>query len=72
MHYSVIPYESVFADNSDTNNKACVGAVYKGVKMDVSPTDDGYFKIERIYSSNPQDFLNSGLQIGKKIILPPG
>lgn len=72
MHYSVIPYDVAFAPQpSDAKIMPYMTTTYQGVKMDVSRGEDGTCSIERLYSTNPKDFLNKKFQIGQKIVLPP-
>lgn len=71
MHYSIIPYEVAFAPQpSDAKVMPYMTTTYQGVTMDVSRGEDGTCTIERIYSTNPKDFLNRKFQIGQKIVIP--
>lgn len=71
MHYSIIPYEVAFAPQpSDEKVMPYMTTTYQGVTMDVSRGEDGTCTIERIYSTNPKDFLNRKFQIGQKIVIP--
>ena len=60
MH-TIIPPEILFQNEQTQNIKSeCVS--YNGVMLDVTPSDEGKYTINRIISTNLKDYLNDTLQ----------
>ena len=66
--YTIIPIENVMDD--ETAESYNMLEIARGsVKMLVTQTRPGEGRIERIVSSNPYDYLSTGLQPGSSIFL---
>lgn len=67
--YTIIPPEELFADDAEPVPpvKAAVG----GVAALVTPLGDGTARIERLLSTDPDDYLNPALQPGLIVALSP-
>lgn len=71
LFHSIIPIEIVFGKADwESFDKPYMTTVYKGVTMEVSDAGEGKKQIERIYSTNPKDYMNPCFRIGTQIVLP--
>ncbi|WP_058485209.1 YlzJ-like family protein [Defluviitalea phaphyphila] len=68
MIYSIIPNDVIFRDLKYEKNYEREEIEYKGCILQVSSYDNGY-KIQRIISTNPIDYLNKEIQPGNVIYL---
>jgi hypothetical protein len=67
MLYSPIPEEVIFQDVVWAAVKPKKLVQYQGVNVEVEVSESGEVKIERIISTNPEDYLIAALQPGCKI-----
>lgn len=65
--YSPMPVEVIF-QNQDQLDYKLVNQVFDGVPVQVMVTSDGIARIERILSTDPQDYLKVALQPGQVIL----
>jgi hypothetical protein len=69
--YTVIPVESVLGeDDFELSEEIMVNI--SGVNALVRPDGNGYGTIDRLVSTNPDDFLNQDLAPGRTLWLGPG
>lgn len=67
--YSVIPPELLVAGLE--NNSKGFEEIIDGVKVQIEPIGENTARINRILSTNPQDFLNPKLQPGQLVSYIP-
>jgi beta-lactam-binding protein with PASTA domain len=67
MIYSPIPEEAIFQDVIWAAAKPKKLLQYQGVYVEVEELSSGEIKIERIVSTDPDDYLIAALQPGSKI-----
>lgn len=65
--YSPIPVEVIF-QNQDQCDYKIVNQVIDGVPVQIMVTGNGSARIERILSTDPQDYLKGTLQPGQEIL----
>lgn len=66
MLYTPMPLEIVF-QNLGQDDIKMVNQIKNGVPIQIMVSKDGTARIERILSTNPQDYLNAELQPGQVI-----
>ena len=59
--YTVVPPEEIFPEEEE---RTFVTARYQGVSVVVEPVGDGRARLERVLSTDPEDYLRSDLQPG--------
>lgn len=64
--YTVIPIEEIF---DDEESPSLMAAHVMGCSVLIEPLGDGRGRIERILSTNPDDYLNSRIQPGSIVSL---
>ena len=70
IHYSVIPMEVIF-EGYDSYAPQFVDIDQDGVKMQIEPLSGYQARIVRLYSCNPQDYLNEHYAPGNIISYRP-
>ena len=65
LYYSIVPYEITFA-SEDESIAYYTTVVHCGVTMEVSGCG-GEYRVERLYSTNPGDYLHPDMQVGRII-----
>ena len=65
IYHSIIPYDIAFASEPPSEHiLPYMVTQYRGITMQVSGGGSGKYSIERLISSNPQDFLRSDMRVG--------
>lgn len=64
--YSPIPEELIFQNQGKSDYKL-VNQILDGVNVQIIVSSDGIARIERILSTDPQDYLKETLQPGQVI-----
>lgn len=62
--YSPLPEEVIF-QNQNQDEYKLINQVWNGIPVQIMVTKDGTARIERILSTDPQDYLNADLQPGQ-------
>ncbi|WNR46703.1 YlzJ-like family protein [Paenibacillus roseipurpureus] len=70
IHYSVIPLEDIFQDY-DKFTPSYVDIEQDGFMMQIEPLSGFQARIVRLYSCNPQDYLNAKYAPGTMISYRP-
>lgn len=65
--YSIIPDSIVYGDSSFNTATQMVELVHMGCRVEACPVSDHRYRIHRVISTNPTDFLNPQLQPGSII-----
>lgn len=68
--YSVIPEEEIFKGSGEENYRF-VDMTLEGIPLQVQLMGDSHAKIVRLYSTNPNDYLNPRLAPGTVIRFTP-
>lgn len=68
MLWSVIPEAVVLSGMEDAIS--LIDGQVENCPCRLRSAGDGFFSIEALTSTDPKDFLNSGLQPGRRIFLP--
>lgn len=61
--YTIIPVTSIFEEDIDLGTYQDI--IYEGIQMQVEHINLNNFKIIRLYSTDPADYLKPDLQPGK-------
>lgn len=69
IHDSIIPLELIF-EGMDTFSPQYVNVVISGIQMQVEALDSGKARIIRLYSPDPQDYLNPIWSPGSIVQIP--
>lgn len=67
--YSIIPMETIFHDHEIDKDKSNKIIELNGIKVEAKLIEEDIFEIQRIYSTNTQDYLKLWLQPGTRINL---
>ncbi len=70
MLYTVMPVEMVMGWDEEVSD--LVEVEIDGVLMQVSPDGQGGGVVQRLISSDPQDYLDARYQPGQRVSLPAG
>jgi hypothetical protein len=70
IHYSVVPMEDIF-QGMDTYVPNYIEISHLGVMMQIEPISGSQARIVRLYSCNPQDYLNTKYAPGTVIGYSP-
>lgn len=62
--YSIVPAEIVFRDLVQDHDKQSLVVYYLGEKIEVTPSLDNTYLINRLISTSPKAYLNPKLQPG--------
>lgn len=66
MHYSIVPWEDIFLDYEKFEPQYKI--ISKGKLMvQVLAKENNKYELVRIFSSNPEDYLDPGLQPGLEL-----
>lgn len=65
--YTNIPREIIMKDSSREEQFNFQDIEYKGIQMQVEPLGWNKFRVVRLYSTNPNDYLTSTIQPGSII-----
>ncbi len=68
--YTIVPYENIYPINPTAEEQMEENFYYKGVLVTAQRTSPAQYRIIKITSTNPNDFLKSELQPGSYIELP--
>jgi hypothetical protein len=61
MLYTVIPLEEIYKDKNEDLDYQYEEVSLKNSTLELYPVDKGY-KVKRIISTNPRDYLNNAIQ----------
>ncbi|MGI6227550.1 MAG: YlzJ-like family protein [Peptococcales bacterium] len=64
--YTTYPLDMVLEENKE-NQITLKNISYQGIEMQVEPLEFNKFRIVRLYSTDPQDYLDANLQPGSII-----
>jgi hypothetical protein len=67
IYYSIIPLEVVFGPTLENQQKKFIEIDYLGEKVEVMPTENNKYVINRLISTSPKAYLNPKLQPGSII-----
>jgi hypothetical protein len=70
IHYSVIPMEVIF-EGYDSFSPAYIDIQQDGFMMQIEPLSGYQARIVRLYSCNPQDYLNDNYAPGTIVSYRP-
>lgn len=70
IHYSVIPMDVIF-EGMDTYEPKFIEIDQDGIKMQIEPISGFQARIVRLFSCNPQDYLNNQYAPGTIISYSP-
>ncbi|NQX65823.1 YlzJ-like family protein [Paenibacillus alba] len=70
IHYSVVPMEVIF-DGMESYAPKYLEVEQGGISMQIEPIDGFQARIVRLYSCNPQDYLNNQYAPGTIISYSP-
>lgn len=69
LYYTIIPIEDLFGEEDAVKPEETLLEVKRsGLTMLVTPLGHGKGQIQRLISSNPDDYMNPALQPGSEII----
>ncbi|MDI3279890.1 MAG: YlzJ-like family protein [Bacillota bacterium] len=67
--YTILPPEEIFAEEWGEEAAAPVEVQVDGVILSVSPGGNGSARVERVISTNPEDYLHPFFQPGSPVFL---